>query len=48
MHMLLRGLLVAIIFVSTGVCPPVAVAEEQADDGSKPMEKLAATALTAE
>jgi hypothetical protein len=44
MHMLLRGLLVAIIFVSAGVCPPVAVAQEQGDDGSKPMEALAATA----
>jgi hypothetical protein len=44
MYMLLRGLLVAIIFVSTGVCPPVAVAQEQGDDGTKPTEALAATA----
>jgi hypothetical protein len=34
----------AIIFVSAGVCPPVAVAQEQGDDGAKPMEALAATA----
>jgi hypothetical protein len=40
MHMLLRGLLVAVIFVSAGVCPPAAVAQEQGDDGSRPMEAL--------
>jgi hypothetical protein len=44
MHILLQGLLVAIIVLSTGVCPPVAVAQEQGDDGQQPMEALAATA----
>ena len=43
MHTLLRGLLVAIIFVSAGVCLPVAVAQEQGDDGPKSMEELSAT-----
>jgi hypothetical protein len=42
--MFVRGLLVASIFVSGGVCPPVAVAQEQGDDGLKPMEALATTA----
>jgi hypothetical protein len=37
MHILLQGLLVAIIVVSAGVCPPVAVVQEQGDDGLQPM-----------